>query len=63
MSLKLIYSEVTHSPCMACAIAIVQTGISTVYYINEYRDLSPIEYLKSKGILVIKKETLNETDT
>lgn len=63
MSLKLLYSKVTHSPCMACAIAIVQTGVKAVYYINEYRDTSPIDYLKSKGITVIKREFANDTNT
>lgn len=46
---------ITHSPCMECAVAMVQCGIKEVYYINEYRDRSPIEYLISKGIKVEKK--------
>lgn len=48
---------ITHSPCMACSIAIVQTGVKAVYYINDYRDTAPIEYLKSKGIEVVKKHS------
>lgn len=54
---------ISHSPCMACSIAIVQTGIKSVYYIHEYRDHSPIDYLLSKGINVTKKETSNDSNT
>ncbi len=54
---------ITNSPCMPCAIAIVQSGIKSVYYIHEYRDHSPIDYLLSKGINVTKKETSNDSNT
>lgn len=54
---------ITHSPCLSCSVAIVQTGIKEVYYINDYRDTSPIDYLKSKGITVIKREFANDTNT
>lgn len=43
---------VSHSPCMECAVAIVQCGIKEVYYVTPYRDTAPIEYLVSKGIEV-----------
>jgi len=45
---------ITHSPCFSCAYGMVQSGIKAVYYKTDYRDLAPIEYLKSKGIEVIK---------
>ncbi len=47
---------VTHSPCIQCSLAIIQTGIAEVYYREEYRDSEPIEYLRSKGILVTRIE-------
>jgi len=43
---------VTLSPCMNCANLIIQSGIKEVYYSEEYRDSSGIEYLKSNGIYV-----------
>lgn len=47
---------VTHSPCIRCAHEIFDSGIVSVYYKNEYRDMGGIEYLKSKGVLVNKLE-------
>jgi dCMP deaminase len=49
---------VTRSPCMSCCTRedipnIVTSGIKTVYYCEEHRDESPLEYLRSKGIDVI----------
>ena len=41
------------SPCKNCCIFIVQSGIKRVVYLEEYRDLSPIEFL-SKFIQVEK---------
>lgn len=45
---------VTHSPCFRCAHEIVDSGIVSVYYRNEYRDTRGIEYLKDKGVFVSK---------
>lgn len=45
---------VTLSPCRMCAKAIVNAGISEVIYIEEYRDASGIEILRSAGIYVRK---------
>ncbi len=45
---------VTHNPCVQCAIKIIQSGITTVYYLNEYRILDGIEYLKKGGVSVFK---------
>ena len=49
---KIMY--VTLSPCRMCAKAIVNSGISTVVYSEEYRDTSSLEILRSAGIEVIK---------
>ena len=37
---------VTLSPCVNCALGIIQCGIRKVYYLDEYRDTSGLELLK-----------------
>jgi dCMP deaminase len=43
---------VTHSPCMECAKLIAQSGISNVYYNENYRDDAGIRFLKKSGVEV-----------
>ena len=45
---------VTHAPCMDCAKLIYQSGISTVYYRNSYRESTGIDFLTKSGVYVIK---------
>ena len=45
---------VTYSPCVSCASLIKQSGISRVYYGEQYRDTSGIDTLRSLGIQVNK---------
>jgi dCMP deaminase len=45
---KIMY--VTHVPCKQCAKRIINAGIDKVIYLNEYRDMSSVELLKSVGI-------------
>lgn len=40
----------TLSPCLACAAAIIQSGISSVYFLRPYRDQRGIEYLRKYGV-------------
>lgn len=47
---------VTHSCCKYCAIDIIDSGIKTVYYKEEYRDSSGLDYLRNQGVEVIKLE-------
>jgi len=49
---------VTHSPCLDCAKLIYQSGIRRVYYGENYRDDSGINFLEKSGVEVkqIKKE-------
>ena len=47
---------VTHSPCMECAKLIYQSGISRVFYSEDYRDDAGIKFLKQSGIEVIKND-------
>ena len=42
----------THAPCMECAKLIYQSGISTVYYKNNYRDESGLNFLRLSGVNV-----------
>ena len=45
---------ITHAPCMECAKLIYQTGISSVYYRDDYRSSTGIEFLRTSGIEVLK---------
>ena len=47
---------VTHAPCMECSKLIFQSGISRVYYSQDYRDDSGIKFLKQSGVEVIKHD-------
>ena len=44
----------THSPCLECAKSIYNTGITDVYYKQEYRSNDGIEFLKKTGVNVHK---------
>jgi dCMP deaminase len=46
----------THAPCMDCAKLIYQSGISSVYYRDTYRDESGLKFLKLSGVNVTKYE-------
>jgi dCMP deaminase len=45
---------ITHSPCIECAKLIYQSGISRVYYGQDYRDSSGIDFLLRSGISIKK---------
>ena len=45
---------ITLSPCKTCAKLIAQAGISKVYYKNEYRDTTGIDFLKEIGVRIEK---------
>lgn len=45
---------VTHSPCIECAKLIYQSGISVVYYDQDYRDDAGIKFLQASGVEVNK---------
>ena len=42
----------THAPCIDCAKAIFQAGISNLYYREEYRSTSGTQFLKISGVNV-----------
>ena len=41
---------ITHSPCIECAKMIYDSGIVSVYYREEYRDLSGVNFLRECGV-------------
>ena len=41
---------ITHAPCIECAKLIYHSGISRVYYGENYRDDAGIEFLKKSGV-------------
>ena len=45
---------VTHSPCLECAKLIYQSGISTVYYKDNYRSNDGIKFLEQSKVAVTK---------
>ena len=47
---------ITHAPCLDCAKLIYQSGISRVYYGENYRSNEGIEFLNASGITVNKIE-------
>lgn len=46
----------THSPCMQCAKQIYTAGIEEIFYKEEYRDRSGVEFLEKCNIKVHKYE-------
>ena len=52
----------TMSPCKECSKLVHQAGISRLVYINEYKDISGVEFLKEAGVEVCKidENTLHE---
>ena len=45
---------VTHSPCLDCAKLIYQSGITTVYFKDNYRSNDGIEFLRKSNVEVTK---------
>jgi dCMP deaminase len=45
---------VTHAPCLDCAKLIYQSGISSVYYRNSYRNDDGLNFLKKCNLHIEK---------
>ena len=45
---------VSLSPCITCALLIIQTGIKRVVYNEEYRNIDAIKFLNEHGIICEK---------
>jgi len=54
ISLKGTTLYLTLSPCIICAKLIVASGISKVFYLEDYRDLSGVEYLREINFKIEK---------
>jgi len=50
ISLKDCDAFITLSPCMNCALLLIQAGIKNVYYYEDYRDNGGIKLLNNVGI-------------
>jgi dCMP deaminase len=50
---------ITHAPCLDCAKLIYQSGISSVYYRNSYRDMAGVEFLEKSGVAVCNIMQIN----
>ena len=48
----------THSPCKECSKLILQSGIIRVVYIEDYKDLDGVEFLKMSKVEVEKLDIL-----
>jgi dCMP deaminase len=49
---------ITYSPCTDCSKLILQSGIKKVVYLEEYRDIAGLDFLRRAGI-EIKKVSLD----
>lgn len=43
---------ITHAPCLDCAKLIFQSGISNVYFRNQYRNTDGIDFLNKSNVKV-----------
>jgi dCMP deaminase len=48
LSTSIMYTTI--SPCLACAKAIITSGIHSLKYLEKYRDLEPLNYLEKAGV-------------
>ena len=44
----------THSPCKECSKIIIQSGLKTLVYAEEYKDTTGLEFLRNAGIEIVK---------
>ena len=49
----------TMSPCKDCSKLVHQAGISRLVYINEYKDIRGVEFLREAGVEVCKIDEQN----
>lgn len=49
----------TMSPCINCAKVIVNSGIKKLVYMEEYRDTTGLDLLKSAGIVVVHLDAID----
>jgi dCMP deaminase len=59
VSVKGATAYITLAPCVQCSAMMAQAGISTVYYAEDYRDLSGVHLLRQHGIFIERLEYAN----
>ena len=60
ISLKDTTIYISLSPCIKCATLLLQSGVKSVYYEEEYRETSGVELLNKYGIICTKFKTIKE---
>jgi dCMP deaminase len=48
----------THSPCKDCSKLILQSGIKRLVYIEEYKDITGLEFLREAGVEIKKYDNV-----
>ncbi len=48
----------THSPCKDCSKLILQSGIKRLVYVEDYKDITGLEFLRSAGLEIVKYDWL-----
>lgn len=51
---------VTYSPCTECSKLILQAGIKRVVYLEEYRDIAGLDFLRRAGVEIKKINIEND---
>lgn len=49
---------ITLSPCLSCAERLIGSGVKVVVYLEEYRDLSGVEFLRTNGIKCLSWDSI-----
>jgi len=49
--------HITHAPCVECSKAMASAGIVRVVYVDDYRDMDGVDFLKEVGVEVFKLQT------
>ncbi|MCW1908205.1 MAG: deaminase [Candidatus Saccharibacteria bacterium] len=60
ISLKGSTMIVTLSPCMTCSRLIVSAGVKEVHYIDDWWDTQALDFLRAKGIKVVKLKRMKK---
>jgi len=50
----------TLSPCKDCSKMILQAGITRLVFIDKYKDLAGVDFLKSAGVTTLQIENIDE---
>lgn len=48
----------THSPCKDCSKLILQSGVKRLVYVEDYKDITGLEFLRDAGVEIVKYDWL-----